>query len=74
LLENYVQGGLRIFFVKVIEEEVAVVADCRKDQVQREDRRLGEAGVENPLHYSMVINHVGEPCQEPRKSESWNVS
>ena len=50
------------------------MADCRKDQVQREDRGLGEAGVENPLHYSMVINHVGEPCQEPRKSESWNVS
>ena len=74
MLENNVEGGLWVVIVKVVEEEVTVVADGSKDQVKREDWGLGEAGVEDPLHYGVVVDHVGEPGEKPRESKGWDVS
>lgn len=73
MLENNVEGGLWVVIVKVVEEEVTVVADGPKDQVKREDWGLGEAGVEDPLHYCVVVDHVGEPGEKPRESKSRDV-
>ena len=50
------------------------MADSPKDQVKREDRGLGEAGVEDSLNYSVVIDHVGEPGEKPRETKGWDVS
>jgi hypothetical protein len=73
-LENYIKRGLRVIIVKIVEEEVSVVADSSKDQVKREDWGLGETSVENPLYDSVVINNVGEPGEKPREREGWDVS
>jgi hypothetical protein len=50
------------------------VADSPQDQVEREDRGLGEAGIEDSLNYSVVIDHMGEPSEKPGERKSWDVS
>jgi hypothetical protein len=50
------------------------VTDSPEDQVEREDRGLGEASVEDSLNYGVVVDHMGEPSEKPRERKSWDVS
>lgn len=74
LLEDYIEGSLWVVIVEVVKEEVTVVADSPEDQVEREDRGLGETSVEDSLNYGVVIDHMGEPSEKPRERKSWDVS
>ncbi len=74
VLEHDVQRGLWVIVVEVAQKEVSVVNDGRHDQVERVERGLREAGVEQSLHNCVVIKHVREPGQEPGQREGRDVT
>lgn len=74
LLEHDVQGGLGVIIVEVVEEKVSVVDDGCYNQVERVDWGLREARVEDALHNCVVVDHVGEPGQEPGQREGWDIT